>query len=148
MTAALVDAFAGVEGWCLAVVTVVGIAKGVAMSTVSLFCLLFLILLDVASRIGVAGITGTAGVIVEEVVRDIGRDAGRERDSSMTVLGIAGIVKPGGIVGVDRRGGSKKSPLIGVIGVSRTGSLSLSLTNASTLINACSSALKVVSSAF
>jgi hypothetical protein len=128
-------------------VAAAGVAAGVTVSTGSFLCLPFLALLEVASRIGVTGMTGTAGVIVEEVVRDIGRDAGRERDSSMTALGIAGAVKPGGMAGVARRGGSKNWPLNGVIGVPRTGSLSLSLTSASTFIDACSSTLKTVSSA-
>jgi hypothetical protein len=115
-------------------------------STLSLFCFPLFVLLGVTARIGVTGRTGTAGVIVEETVRDIGREVGRDRDSSTVVLETAGAVKPGGTVGVARRGCSKNLPLNGVLGVFRIGSLSLSLTSASTLIDACSSTLKDVSS--
>jgi len=145
MTASLVAAFEGVEGEGLAAAVAGGAAVGVAGTTTSLFCLP-LVLPGVALTSGVAGTTGTAGVMFEDVVRDIGRDPGRERDSSRTALGMAGAVKPGGIVGVDRRGCSKKWPLSGVLRIGRIGSLSLSLTSASTLIDACSSALKGASS--
>lgn len=121
-------------------------ALGVAGSEASPFCLFVAALLGVAIRIGVTGTTGTAGVMVDEVVRDIGRDAGRTRDSSMTAFGIAGAVKPGGMLGVERRGYSRKWLLIGVMGMPRIGSLSLSLTRASTLRDACSSALSGTSS--
>jgi hypothetical protein len=124
-----------------------GAAAGVVGSILSLFCLPLPFLLGVALTSGVAGTTGTAGVMLEDVVRDIGRDPARERDSSRTALGIAGAVKPGGMVGVDRRGCSKNWPLSGVLGAGRIGSLSLSLTSASTLIDACSSTLKDPSSA-
>lgn len=119
----------------------------VAVSAVSAGCLLFFDLIGVASLVGVAGITGTAGVMVEEVVRDIGRDPGREKVSVITALGMAGAVNPGGTVGVALRGCSKKLPLIGVLGAPWAGSLSGSLTSASTLKETCSSALKGASSA-
>jgi hypothetical protein len=142
----LVVVLEGVVGGSLATVEATGTAVGVAGTTVSLFCLPLVTLLGVALTSGVTGTTGTAGAMVEDVVRDIGRDPGRDRDSSSTALGMAGAVKPGGIVGVDRRGCSKKWPLSGVLGMGRIGSLSLSLTSASTLIDACSSALSGASS--
>ncbi len=114
----------------------------------SAFCLPLFVLMGVAARIGVTGITGTAGVIVEEAVRDIGRELGRESESSTTALGMAGAVKPGGMVGVARRGCSKKWVLNGVFGVPRICSFSLSFTSASTLKDACSSALNGVSSVY
>lgn len=97
---------------------------------------------------GVTGTTGTAGVIVDEVVLDIDREPGRDFDSSTIARGIAVAEKPGGIVGVARRGCVKKWLLIGVLGILRIGSSSgsASLTRASTLNEACSSALKVASS--
>lgn len=148
-TASLVVVLEGVvgAGEGLETVVAVGAAAGVAGPVVSAFCLPLVFLLGVELGSGVAGTTGTAGMMVEDVVRDIGRDPARERDSSRTALGIAGTVKPGGIVGVDRRGCSKNWPLSGVLGAGRVGSLSLSLTSASTLIDACSSTLKDPSSA-
>lgn len=89
--------------------------------------------------------TGTAGVIFEDVVRDIGRDSGRVRESPIIARGTAGAVNPGGIVGVARRTFSKSCVLKGVIGAMCTASFSLSLTNASTLNNVCSSSLNGVS---
>lgn len=74
---------------------------------VSTTCLPFFALAGVAALTGVTGTTGTTGttgVIVDEVVRDMGRDPGRDFDSSATALGIAGAVNPGGMVGVERRG--------------------------------------------
>jgi hypothetical protein len=148
-TASLIVALEGVVGVGegLEITAATGAAAGVVGSILSLFCLPLPFLLGVALTSGVAGTTGTAGVMLEDVVRDIGRDPARERDSSRTDLGIAGAVKPGGMVGVDRRGCSKNWPLSGVLGAGRIGSLSLSLTSASTLIDACSSTLKDPSSA-
>jgi hypothetical protein len=97
---------------------------------------------------GTGGKTGTAGVMVDDVVRDMGLELGRDFDSSAIARGMAGAEKPGGIVGVARPGCVKNWPLIGVLGTLRVGcnSCSLSLTRASTLKDACSSALNVVSS--
>jgi hypothetical protein len=128
-------------------VTLVGVS-GVALTWViiaggaSTGCFVFLLLA------GVTGTTGTAGVIVDEVVLDMGRELGRDLDSSTIARGIAVAEKPGGIVGVARRDCVKKWLLIGVLGMLRAGSSSgsVSLTRASTLNEACSSALKVASS--
>ena len=79
------------------------VALGVVGSTMSLFGLTLLTLLGVEAWIGATGTTGMTGVMFDELARDIGRDPGRVWGPSMTVLGMAGIVKPGGIVGVDRR---------------------------------------------
>ena len=134
-TVGLAFVLTGVSGATLAAV-----GSAVVDSTKSAGCLPFFDLM------GVAGMTGTAGVIVDEVVRDIGRDPGRESVSAATALGMAGTVNPGGTMGVALRGCSKKLPLREVLGVPWTGSLSLSFTSASTLKEACSSALKGVSS--
>jgi hypothetical protein len=85
---------------------VVGVVE-VEASTIVVACLLFFGLVGVA-LMGVTGTTGTAGTMLDEVVRDMGRDPGRESDSSTTALGIAGAVNPGGTEGVARRGCSKK----------------------------------------
>jgi hypothetical protein len=137
---ALLVAFVGVTGG--------GFTEIVAPGVRSMDCFTFLAFEEVSARIGVTGITGTAGVIVDDAVRDMGREPGRDLDSSITARGIAGAEKPGGIVGVARRGCTKKWPLIGVLGTLRVGSCSgsVSLTSASTLNDACSSAIKDASS--
>lgn len=132
--------FVGVWGRAFAVAD-----TGMGESLCSAFCFSDLTALaGVAARIGVTGITGTAGVMVAEVVLDMGLDPGREKDSSTTARGIAGAVKPGGIDGVARRGCSYKCVPIGVLGVFRNWSFSFSLTRASTSKDASSSALSCV----
>lgn len=112
---AFVDALVGVAG------IVLKLAAGVCSvaSAALVACLPFLPLAGVSGLTGVTGTTGTAGMILAEVVLDIGREPGREpgRDavSSARVLGIAGAVKPGGIEGVDRLACSKNCPLKGVV---------------------------------
>jgi hypothetical protein len=102
----------GVLAVFVLLIVLVGVSGGcftgmAANGVVSVCCFVFLAL-GVAARIGVTGITGTAGVIVEDVVRDIGREPGRDLDSSITARGMAGIENPGGIVGVVRRACEKK----------------------------------------
>jgi hypothetical protein len=89
----------------------------VRAGVVSTDCLAFFPLAGVDARIGVTGTTGTAGVMVEDVVRDMACDPGRDLDSPSTARGIAGAEKPGGIVGVARRGCERKCPLRGVFGM-------------------------------
>lgn len=129
----------GVPGGALAATAAIGVSTG---------CFDFLVVAGVVGRIGVTGMTGTTGVMFDEVVRDIGREPGRDCESSFNARGMAGTVKPGGIVGVDRRGCERKWPLSGVAGILRAASSSgsVSFTKASTLKDACWSALKVVSS--
>ena len=140
----LVGTEVGVAGCALAT----GSSTGLTNSELSLFCVFFFNLAGVAARSGVAGTTGTAGVMLEDVVRDMGREDGRERESSFTARGTTGAVNPGGIVGVDRRGGSRRCVPKGVLGVPITFSMSLSLTSRSTFSDASSSAVNDVSSAY
>ena len=91
----------------------------------------FLGFTGVAILSGVAGITGTAGVIVVIAVREIGR-----RGWSAGSLGVAGAENPGGIVGVERRGCSRIR--LPEVGRPIRESVSISLTRASTLREACS----------
>ena len=108
------DDLVGVEG------TAFTLVAGVATDASATFagCLPFFVFAGVSSLIGVAGTTGTAGTIVDDVVRDIGRELGREpgreTPSPAIARGMAGAVKPGGTEGVDRRGCSKNWPVSGV----------------------------------
>jgi hypothetical protein len=108
--AALLGDFVGVAG---TVLVPVGAVMSVGTTTFA-GCLFFLVFVGVSTLTGVTGTTGTtgtAGMMVDEVVRDIGRELGREPGrelaSSAIALGMAGAVKPGGMVGVERRGCSK-----------------------------------------
>jgi hypothetical protein len=101
-------ALIGVSGWDLTATEAVGVTTD---------CFVFLDMAGVVGRIGVIGMTGTTGVMVDDVVRDIGRELGRDCESSFTALGMAGIVNPGGIVGVARRGIEMNWPLRGVAGI-------------------------------
>jgi hypothetical protein len=67
-TLVLLGVFVGVSG-C-------GFAAAVAAGVSSTDCLSFLALEGVDARIGVTGITGTTGVMVDDAVRDIGRETG------------------------------------------------------------------------
>lgn len=134
----VVAVFVGVTGEGLA---------GVLDAVVTLVdCLSDFLCDGVAGRIGVTGTTGTAGMMVDEVVRDIGRDSARDADLSLTARGTAGTVNPGGMTGVALRGGSGTRPLIGLLAITGMESGSLSFTSASTLSDACSSALNGTSS--
>jgi hypothetical protein len=131
----------------LALVVIVGVTgddfAGVFTALIaSVVCFPRLTLEGVIAWIGVTGITGTAGVILDEVVRDIGRDPARDKGPSMTAFGMAGTVNPGGTEGVARRIPSSMAPLMVLPGMPCGGSGSLSFTRASTLNDACSSALK------
>jgi hypothetical protein len=117
-----------------------------AVIVVSASCLPAFIFDGVAARIGVAGKMGTAGKIVDDVLRDMGRDSTRDADSSLIARGTAWTENPGGMTGVARLGGSWL-PLIELLVNMGIESGSLSFTSASTLNDACSSALKGTSSA-
>jgi hypothetical protein len=97
-------------------------------------------LLGATPLIGVIGTIGTAGVTLDEAVRLIGGV-----ENSANDLFAMGAEKPGGMVGVARRGGSN---IGGITGVARVmgGSRSVSLTRASTFNVASSSGLNIVSS--
>jgi hypothetical protein len=88
-----------------------GFTNVLAVGVISDVCFVFFAFDGVEARMGVTGttgITGTTGVIFDDVVRDIGRDPGRDFASATTVRGMAGAEKPGGIVGVARRVCAKK----------------------------------------
>lgn len=107
----LVVDFVGVSGW--------GFAGVLGAGVTSAACFVFLGFEGVVVRTGVTGTggkTGTAGVMVDDVVRDMGLEPGRDFDSSAIARGMAGAEKPGGIVGVARPGCVKNWPLIGVLG--------------------------------
>lgn len=99
-------------------------------SDTSVRFLSFLGFTGVAILSGVTGITGTAGVIVI-AVRESGRSGWSDRS-----LGVAGAENPGGIVGVERRGCSRIR--LPEVGRPIKESVSISLTRASTLREACS----------